>query len=76
MVDPVITLEKKTTRTKIDQKTILNHHIKMILSFQTHKKSINAVHQNIKDKIIKYNLQIKQTQTLQISTIRKLQNCS
>ena len=28
MVDPMITPETKTTTTKIDQKTILNHHIK------------------------------------------------
>ena len=47
----ILEIETRTIRT--DQKTILSHHIEIILNFQTHKiETIDAVHQNIKDKII------------------------
>ena len=76
-IDPVINLEVETTTNKTDQETILNHHIHINLNFQTHKiKTLEAVYQNIKDKFVRYNLQMKHTQTLQVSKKQKLQSYS
>ena len=71
----MIIQEIETTSTKTNQETILNHRIEKILNFQPHKiKTIEAVPQNINDKEIKYNLHMKQIQTLQVSTIQKLRS--
>ena len=46
-------------------------------TIRTHEaKTTEAVHQNIKDKLINYNLQMKQVQILHVLTIQKLQNYS
>ena len=53
----MIIVEIETTSIRTDQEKIVCHNIKKILSFQTHKvKTIEAVHQKIKGKSVKYNL--------------------
>ena len=60
----MIFLETGTTTIRTDQEFILSHHIEIILVILTRKiKTIEAVHQNIKDELIKYKLQIKQLLT-------------
>ena len=39
-------------------------------------QNYRKVHQTIKYKSIKYNLQMKQAQTLQVGTLQNLQNCN
>ena len=73
----MIIVEIETTTIRTDHETILSHHIEIILNFKTHKvKIVPAEHQNIKDKLIKYTLQMKQIQTLQVLTKHNLQNYS
>ena len=75
IIHPVITLELETTTIRTEQETFLNHRIETIHNCRTHKiKAIEALHQNIKNKLSKYNLQMMQIQTLQVSTKQKLQN--
>ena len=61
-INLVIILELVTTPIKIDQKYISDHRIEI---YTNKIKTTEEVHQNIKNKSIKYNLQIKQAQTLQ-----------
>ena len=77
LVDPVIFLGLEATTIGTDQEISLNHQNKIILNFQTHKvKTVEAVHQNTKHKLIKNNLQRRQIRTFQVSTIQKLRNYS
>ena len=67
----MIILETETTTIKTDHEPIFDNHIKILANFYPHK-TIEAVRQNIKDKSIKYNLQMKQINN---SRYRKYRNC-
>ena len=58
----MIFLEPVTTPIKTDQKYISSHCYE---NYTNKIKTTEEVHQNIKNKSIKYNVQIKQAQTLQ-----------
>ena len=69
MIDQVIILEIEITTIRTDQERILSHHIEINFNFEINKiKIIEAEHQNIKYKLIKLNLQMKQIETLQVWT--------
>ena len=77
IIDHLIFLEKETTTLKTEEKIILSHisHIGITHNIQIDNfKTTKALHQNIKEKPKKYNLQMKQAPTLQLLKIQKLQN--
>ena len=77
IIDHLIFLEKETTTLKTEQEIIFTHnsHIGIIHNIQIDdSKTTETLHQNIKEKPRKYNLQMKQAPTLQLLEIQKLQN--
>ena len=71
--------ENKTTTTQTDtpKETTLSHHVEITFDIQIQKaKTTQVIHQNIKDKLIKYNLQKKFNQILTVLTKQRTQNYS
>ena len=60
----------------IDKETTLNHHIEITHVIQILSKNIEVIHQNIKDKSIKYNKLKKSNQTPLVLIIQKVQTCN
>ena len=60
----------------IDKETTLNHHIGTTHVIQTLNKNIEVLHQNIKNKWIKYKQLKKFNPTLLLLIIQKAQNCN
>ena len=62
IIDPVKILNTETTTIRTNQEIIFSHYIAITLIFHIHQvKTIEIAHSNIKAKLIKYNLQMKQT---------------
>ena len=59
---------------QIDREIILSHHTQKTLNIKFHNKTVEAVHQNLKVKIIKYNQLKKINQTLLVVTTQKKQS--
>ena len=75
MIHPEIILQIEKKKTKIDQETILSHHIETIHKVQIDKtKAIEVVRRSIIDKLFNYNLLMKQLRTPQILTIQNFRN--
>ena len=60
----------------IDKETTLNHHIEITHVIQILSKNIEVIHQNIKDKSIKYKQLKKSNQTPLVLIIQKVQTCN
>ena len=57
-----------------DREVILSHHKVMINNNKIHKKNIEVVHLNIKDKSVRYNRLKKLNQTLPVLITQKIQS--
>ena len=60
----------------IDKETTLNHHIEITHVIQILSKNIEVIHQNIKDKSIKYKQLKKSNQIPLVLIIQKVQTCN